>query len=349
MKTDTTPMAMVTRPRIVEFARREVPSHLSGDEVLIEVNACAICGSDLHIFHDRHPFVTLPSAIGHEISGTVIKTGETVRKLHKGNLVAVEPVIACGRCEACLKGRYHLCENIRFHYREGQGGFSRYFVARERWLHSVPDGIDSDLAALAEPLAVALHAIDKAILKTGDPICIFGDGPIGLLLAAALRVTLTDNIFLVGHRKNRLEMARALGAAYAFDGRALESKEIRNRILEETGGQGARAAFEAVGSGTAIREALRVLGKGGTLVLLGLHGEPEIEVDLNLVIRKELRVRGTQGYCWDFPAALKLLKAHSRLFSSLITHTFSLSELQKAFELLSRREEKTGKILIHPE
>jgi len=349
MKTDTTPMAMVTRPRTVEFAQREIPSHLSGDEVLIEVKACAICGSDLHIFHDRHPFVSLPSAIGHEISGTVIETGETVRRLQKGNLVAVEPVIVCGRCEACLRGRYHLCENIRFQYREGQGGFSRYFVARERWLHPVPDGIDPDLAALAEPLAVALHAIDKASLKTGDPVCIFGDGPIGLLLAAVLRVTLTDQILLVGHRENRLEMAPELGAAHLFNGRAASSEEIQSRILEETEGQGVRTVFEAVGSGTVIREALQVLGKGGAAVLLGLHEKTMVAIDLNLMIRKELHVRGTQGYCWNFPYALKLLKSHPRLFATLITHVYPLAELQKAFKLLSRREEKTGKILIHPE
>lgn len=343
-----TVMAMVTHLRTVEFVSREIPRP-AGDEVLLKVEACAICGSDLHVFHDRHPFVSLPSAIGHEISGTVVETGDEIRGLQEGDLVVVEPVISCGRCVACLRGRYHLCENITFHYREGQGGFAQFFMARERWLHPVPDGVDPDLAALAEPLAVVLHAIGKAGLKTGDPVCIFGDGPIGLLLTAALQVTLTDRIFMVGHRSTRLDMARELGAMDVWNSRIVAPEEIRARILDKTDGQGANGVFEATGSETALRVSLSTLKKGGTAVLLGLHEGNAKGIDANIIIQKELSVRGSQGYCWDFPAAMRLLNSHPHVFGSLITHTLSLKRLQKAFEILSEREEKTGKIIIRPE
>ena len=347
MRPETTPMAMVTRPHVIEFIQREIPP-LSCDEVLLDVGACAICGSDLHLYHDRHPFVSLPSAIGHEISGTVIETGEEVKRFKAGDSVVVEPVITCGRCEACLKGMYHLCEDISFHYRKGQGGFTRYFVARERWLHPVPAGVDLDLASLAEPLAVVIHAIDRAGIKAGDSVCIYGDGPIGLLLTAALSETLTDRVFVVGHRENRLELAREMGAALTLNSYTASPGEIRKRILEEPGGKGAAAAFEAVGKRDALQDILPLLAKGGTLVLLGLHPNTPVPVDVNLIIQGELTIKGSQGYCWDFPEALRLLKASQGRLRPLITHTFPLARLQEAFELLSQREEKTAKIIIHP-
>ncbi len=348
MRPEWTPMAMVTNPGIITFVEKRIPP-LSANEVLIKVAACAICGSDRHLFHGRHPFVSLPTALGHEISGTIVQVGEQVRSFKEGDPVVVEPVITCGRCGPCQGGRYHLCENISFHYRNGQGGFTRYFVAEARWVHPVPPGVDLELAALAESLAVALHAIHKANLKAGDPVCVFGDGPLGLLLAVVLRETLTRQIFLVGHRDNRLEMGRRLGFRGIFNGLKVSPREIQADVLKETQGEGVAATFEATGKMVAFQNALALLRKGGTMVLLGLPETPTTPMDVGLVIRRELVVRGSQGYCWDFPGALKLLKAAPDAFRPLITHSFPLKELQKALELLSKRKEKTVKILIHPE
>src|SRR3989304_4417140 len=130
-------MAFVTAPGTVEFRERRLPS-LQSNQVLVKVKAASICGSDLHIFKGKHPSAPLPAAVGHELCGEIIRVGREVARVQEGDRVAIQPVIVCGKCHFCQRGEYHLCLNISFQYRQGQGGFTPYLVAEERWVHKVP-------------------------------------------------------------------------------------------------------------------------------------------------------------------------------------------------------------------
>jgi len=336
----TFPMAVVAAPGKVEF-REQVLGQLHDHDVLIRMKAAAICGSDLHIFKGRHPSAPLPAAVGHELAGRVERVGGQVSRFREGDRVVVEPVIACGKCEFCLSGRYNLCSNISFQYRRGQGGFAPYFICDESRLYPLPANATYEEGALVEPLSVAVHAVNKAGIRFGNTVTIFGDGAIGLFV-----LMLVDNLgpgdtFLAGARADRLALATALGAIHVFDN--LQEDAVAG-ILAQTSGLGTDFSFEAVGLQKTLQQSLDVLKKGGTAVLLGIFEEPKITLAPNLFIQKEISLVGSQGYCRDFQAALKLMEKKRVQPGRLISHVLPLDSLQEGFELLM--DEKTDAIKV---
>jgi len=336
------PMAKITAPGKVEFVDRRLPE-LGVKDVLIRVKACAICGGDLHIFRGKHPSAPLPVAIGHEVSGQVIKTGAGVTRIQGGDRVAVEPVITCGACHFCLRGQYHLCANISFQYRVGQGGFAPYFVVDENWAHILPEHRSYEQGALLEPLSVAVHAVRRAGLELGMTGAIFGDGAIGLLTLLVAKYSGGGKTFVTGIQEHRLRKAKQLGAQVVINN--LEQDAVAC-ILDGTTGMGVDRSFEAVGIETTLVQSLKVLKKGGTAVLLGIFEDPEVRLPANLFIQKEITLSGSQGYNWDFQRALKLAADKSFPLGELITHTLPLERLQDSFDLLLDEKNEAIKVVI---
>ena len=297
----TYPMALVTAPGKIEFREYPLPK-LSALDVLIRVKATAICGSDLHIFKGKHPFAPLPVAVGHELSGEVLRVGKKVSKVKEGDRVVVEPAIICGSCYFCRRGKYHLCLNISFQYRKGQGGFAPYFVAQEDWVHLLPEKVSYEEGALVEPLAVAIHAVKKGNLQIGHSVAIFGAGAIGLLVLNLSRLSGAGEIFVVDVHAHRLKKAKELGASVTLDnsrGNAVE------KILEKTSQLGADRSFEAVGLEGTLVQSLKALRKGGISILVGIFENPEVKIPANIFVQKEISLMGSQGYCWDFQTGLR--------------------------------------------
>jgi len=288
----TYPMAVVTAPGKIEFQEKKIPRFAPHD-VLIGVKACAICGSDLHIYKGKHPSAPLPVAIGHELSGEVLETGNKVSKIKVGDRVVIEPVIVCGDCYFCRRGSYHLCMDISFQYRKGQGGFAPYFVAQEDWVHLIPDGVSFEEGALIEPLSVALHAIGRAKLSLGETVAIFGAGAVGLLILSLARTTGAAEIFIADIQGHRLAKAEELGASETWNS---AKTDVVQRIMERTSQRGVDKTFEVVGLETTLVQALRALKKGGTSVLVGIFEDPEVRIPANLFIQREISLVGTQGY-----------------------------------------------------
>lgn len=341
---ETYPMGMVTAPGEVVFVERELAEPGAG-EVLVGVKAASICGSDLHIFKGKHPAAQLPSAIGHELAGEVLRVGPGVARLKAGDRVTVEPVVTCGECHFCVRGAYHLCTRISFQYRVGQGAFTPYFITPERWAHLLPDNLSYEQGALMEPLAVAVHAVGRAKIRPGHSAAIFGAGPIGLL---ALQVALAAGagpVFVVDVHDFRLEQARRMGAAAAFNNRRQDALGL---IQEHTGGLGVDRAFEAVGLEATLQQSLLSLRKGGRAVVLGIFEEPQINLPANLFVQREITLTGSQGYNWDFQTALSLAGARRIDLEQLITHRMPLERLPDAFELIFTPPRETVKVILKP-
>jgi 2-desacetyl-2-hydroxyethyl bacteriochlorophyllide A dehydrogenase len=335
-------MAFVTKAGVIEFRERPIPE-LGADDVCISVQAVTLCGSDLHIFKGRHPAAPLPVPVGHEIAGRVERIGAEVSRFQPGDRVAVEPVIACGGCHFCQRGQYHLCLEISFQYRQGQGGLTPTFIAPERWVHPLPKGISYTEGALLEPLSVAVHAVEKAALELGDSVAIFGDGAIGLLLLQAAKAVGAGSVFLVGINPHRLELASRLGADVTLNN--LENDPIAV-ILEHTGGLGVTRSFEAVGLEETLVQSLKALQKGGRAILLGLFEQPTTRLPANIFVQKEITLTGSQGYNWDFQTAIKLVEQGRVDLKSLITHEFPLERVQEAFEALMDAGKRAVKVAI---
>ncbi len=325
------PMAVITAPGKVEFQERRFSGY-SPEEVLVQVKAAAICGSDLHLFKGKHPAVPLPAAAGHEISGEVIATGSAVTRIKIGDRVTVEPVITCGTCEFCRRGLYHLCTRISFQYRKGQGGFAPYFIVHQDRAFKIPEHLSYEEGALVEPLAVALHAVKKSGLRVGQSSAIFGAGAIGLLALMLVKNVGGGCCFITDVNAFRLKKALDLGVDRAIDNR---SEEAVQAILEETDQMGVDVSFEAVGLEMTLIQALKVLKKGGVATLLGIFEDPAASLPVNLFVQREITLSGSQGYNWDFQDGLALLERKSIHLDSLITHRIPLDRLQEGFEILT--------------
>jgi len=340
----TYPMAFVTAPGKVEFRERQLPA-LQDHQVLVKVRAASLCGSDLHIFKGKHPAAPLPVAIGHELAGEVLQVGRSVSRVRAGERVAVEPVIACGKCHFCQRGEYHLCLHISFQYRQGQGAFTPYFVAGESWVHRLPENISYAQGALLEPLSVAVHAVRKSGLQFGQTSAVFGAGAIGLLVLLVIRQAGGGECFVVDVQPQRLETARKLGSV------PLNNREVDvvEKIRDATDSLGVDRSYEAVGMASTLSQSLQVLKKGGAATLLGIFEEPEVQIPANLFVQREISLSGSQGYCWDFQRAVELVASGKIQLEPLITHSLPLEALPQAFDLLLDPKNEAIKVVLHNE
>jgi threonine dehydrogenase-like Zn-dependent dehydrogenase len=272
-----------------------------------------------------------------------VKIGRSVSKVKEGDRVVIEPVIVCGECHFCQRGEYGLCTNISFQYRVGQGGVTPYFMVDEDWVHELPRDVSFEEGALIEPLAVAVHAVRRGEIRFGQTAAIFGAGPIGLLVLMLTNLAGAGEIFVVDVRDFRLKRAQELGASDAINSSLRDSVQY---IVEKTGQLGVDRAFEAVGTEETLVESLEVLKKGGTSVVVGLFEDQEIRIPANIFVQKEITLRGSLGYCWDFQIALKLVEGGDVKLGEIITHTLPVSELEQAFDLLMDPNSKAIKVVI---
>ena len=319
------------RAMYLESPRVIVEKHISrptpqADEVLVKIKSVGVCGSDIEYYeHGKIGdfVVKKPLILGHEASGQVVEVGENVTSLKVGDRVALEPGVPCRKCEFCKTGRYNLCPDVQFMATPPVDGAFREYVAHPAdFAFKVPEGVSYEEAALVEPLSVGIHAVERAQLKLGDQILIFGAGPIGLLTLQVALVKGVSRAVVLDINDARLKKAKELGADAAINAR--ESNLVAD--LEDS----FDVIFEAAGAPATISQALRLVKRGGTIVLIGHSSANEDKLDRNLIITKELNILGTYRYKNTYSKALRLMqKGHFRI-ASLIGKTFSLADVDAA-------------------
>ncbi|NLM97814.1 MAG: zinc-binding dehydrogenase, partial [Halanaerobiaceae bacterium] len=297
----------------------------------------------LHIFKGKHPSAPLPVTIGHEFAGDVVAVGSEVKKVKIGDRVTVEPVIVCGKCTACLKGNYGYCENISFTYRIGQGAMTNYITIGEPYVYKLPDHLSYDAGALIEPLSVATHAVRRADIKLGEKVLVIGAGAIGLLVAALCRKRGAAEVVVSDLSEKRLKMALELGATRVVNPSA---EDLEKFVYELTDGTGMDKTFECVGLEQTFNQAMMTLRKNGLATVIGIFEQTEITIPVTRFITHEIKVQGSQGYCWDFPIALEMSGEID--LEKLVTHKFRLEELQQALELSLDKNSGAVKVIINP-
>lgn len=332
----------ITAPFTVAFTERDIPP-LQPDEALVAVRASAICGSDLHIFRDKHPSVRLPATIGHEFSGDVVEIGSSGHGIAVGDRVTLEPVIACGHCDACQRGLYGYCENISFSYREGDGAMAQYVKVKSRFLYKLPEHLGYEAGALIEPLSVATHAVRRSNIQLGESVVILGAGAIGILVAALCKASGASTILITDMSDARLEMARRFGATHTVNA---GKEDVLEAVSALSGGTGFDKSFECVGREATFRQAMLSLKRNGQMTQVGIFETPAITIDASRFVTHEIRIIGAQGYCWDFPVALALSKEIP--LEALVTHTFPLESLKDALETAADPKSGAVKVLIKP-
>lgn len=327
----------------VAFFEREVALPRE-DEVVIHIKASALCGSDLHTYKAAHPTVPLPATIGHEFSGDIAAIGANVRHLCMGQRVTAEPCEACGVCEACRQGEYGACDKLSFIYRRGDGAMADYITVKAASVFTLPDSMSYEAGALVEPTAVAVHAVRRADVRLGDNVLVIGAGAIGLITAALCKRMGAREVIVTDMDPFRLEMAKTLGATRTVD--PGNGDDLAETVLLHTGGRGVDKSFECVGREATFVQAITALRKKGLATVVGIFEKPQITFSVMPLINKELRIQGSQGYCWDFPTALHM--AEELDIERLVTHTFKLEDLKKALDTALDRSARSIKVLLKP-
>lgn len=276
------------------------PATVGPNDVRVEVAACGICGSDLHEYaagpitipDEPHPVTgdALPITTGHEIGGTVVETGADV-DLEEGTTVAVNPIVWCGDCRYCDEGNYHLCESGGFvGLSGGGGGFAENVVVSAEKVVPVPDGVPAEIAALAEPFTVGVHAVEQSGLGSGDTVAIFGSGPIGLTVLQAALAAGAESVYVSEPRDGRRALAADCGADETIDP---STADPVSRIREDAGG--VDVAFEVAGVEQSVNQALAVTRAGGTTTVVSLF-EDSIAIEPNDIVVAERSVVGTAAF-----------------------------------------------------
>jgi 2-desacetyl-2-hydroxyethyl bacteriochlorophyllide A dehydrogenase len=304
------------------------------DEALVRVEACGFCGSDLGIVSGRHPRAKPPLTIGHEICGEVVQSST----VPVGQRVVLYPLISCGECRLCRTGQAYICRTLRVYGFDFDGGMAEYLTVPARNLMRVPQEFPAKLGAMVEPLAVAVHAISRTTVPTGETALVIGAGPIGLLIALLLRHN-GYHAPICDVSTFRQQLARSAGLEVLEPGLVVEA------IREATDGEGASVVFECAGHPSVARMMTDAARCHGVVVNAGVFKQP-VEVDLQSVNFKELTVIGSRVYTReDFLQAIQL--APKLDLDRVITHSLGLEDASKAYDLM--RAAEAGKVVLVPE
>ncbi|MBX3050069.1 MAG: zinc-binding dehydrogenase [Caldilineaceae bacterium] len=321
----------------------EEPVPVPGDgEVLLRVTAVGICGSDLHWFEEgsigdarlAHPLV-----LGHEFAA-VIESGP-----RKGERVAVDPALPCGRCEFCETGYPNFCLATHFSGHGKDDGSLREFMAwPERALLTLPDSVSDVAGALLEPLGVALYALDLGQIRVGDAVGIFGCGPIGLMLIRLARLNGARQIVATDLLPHRLEVAAEMGADVVLQADAEGSE--RAAVLDATGGRGIDVAFEIAGANPAVETAIETARPGARVVLVGIPSDDRTSFSASTARRKGLTIQLCRRMAHTYPRAIALAESGQIDLDVLASHCFPLEEYQRAFAVAAARDGL--KVVVEP-
>jgi len=334
--------ATMVEPGRIQFD--EVPRPEAGvDEVVIEVKACGICGSDVHVWKGEHPFTSYPIIQGHEFSGVVDSVGTNVDSINPGAKVTIEPSLVCGTCHPCRHGRYNICDNLKVMGFQADGCHRNFFAVPQQKVVPLPPEISFEPGAMVEPAAVGVHAVKRSGLKAGGRVLVLGAGPIGILTMQAAKGMGASEVMITDVVNFRLETARRVGADYTVN---VAEEDLFDSIKGAFGRDGLDVVIECVGSEQALETAIQVARKGSRIVVVGVvGGRPRLS--LGLLQDRELEMIGSLMYMReDFELAIDLIRTGRINPVQLITRRFEFEHLPEAYREADERKGQNLKVMV---
>ncbi|MCX4815175.1 alcohol dehydrogenase catalytic domain-containing protein [Streptomyces sp. NBC_01239] len=323
-------------------------------EAVVEVSWCGVCGTDLHEFLEGphmirsgpHPLTGAepPLALGHEFSGTVLALGGDIPGIAVGDRVTADPVWRCGVCYWCTRGEYHICPKSGSVGLASSGAFAERVTVPLAGLTRLPDNVSDEMAALAEPLAVGLHAVTRAGVRAGDNVLVLGGGPIGFAVVLAARLAGAAGLYVSEPLKERRERLLEVGVTEAFDPR---ETDVRRELFVRTGRIGPDVVIDATGVPALAAQAVATVRRGGRVVLAGV-GHGSVEIEMGQLVFYERTLLGTLGYNFDIPRVIDLMSTGRLDASPLLTGRFSLTDGAGVFEDLAADRARHLKVLLTP-
>jgi 2-desacetyl-2-hydroxyethyl bacteriochlorophyllide A dehydrogenase len=333
--------AIMTAPGTIEFRETAAPQAGRG-EVLLRIRRIGICGSDVHVYHGRHPYTKYPVVQGHEFSAVVEQTGPGVTGLRPGMLVTALPQVVCGQCAPCRRGDYHICDVLKVQGFQAPGCAQDLFVTSADKIVPLPEGFTPEQGALVEPLSVAVHAVGRAGDVRGKNVVVLGAGPIGNLVAQVAQAAGAKPL-IADLSDYRLEVAGQCGLARRFNAGKETLGDAAKRVF---GAEGFQVAYECAGSEQTIGCAINTIGKGGTIIVVAVFGEKP-RVDVGLIQDRELTVRGTLMYrLEDYQRAVALIAGGQVATGPLDSRHFPFAQFPEAYAFIQRQGDKCVKVFV---
>ena len=318
-------------------------------EVLVQVAACGICGSDVHGYDGTSGRRIPPIVMGHEAAGTIAEVGAGVTSFQPGERVTFDSTVYCGECDYCRSGQVNLCDYRQVvgvscgDYRRA-GAFAEYVVVPQRILYRLPDTLSFPEAAMLEAVSVALHAVRLSELEGGETALVIGAGMIGLLTLQAARAGGASRVMVADVDATRLKMAKEMGADEVLH---LSGVELVAEVMRLTAGKGVDVALEAVGRNETVSAAIDSVRKGGEVTLIG-NIAPEVTLPLQKVVTRQIRLQGTAASAGEYLQAIDLMTSGKIRVKPLITAVAPLSDGPQWFERLYSREPNLMKVVLEP-
>jgi 2-desacetyl-2-hydroxyethyl bacteriochlorophyllide A dehydrogenase len=328
---ETMRAAVLEAPRSFDVKRVAMPSY-GADDVLIKVERCGICGTDVHMFNGHYAAERLPIIPGHEFSGTIAATGTNISRFHKGQRVIADINIGCGQCYYCRRNEILNCSEMQQVGITRDGGFAEYVAVPGRLVIPVDDKQPFDILALVEPVACVVRAARKADIRFGQSVVVLGAGPIGNLHIQMMRLIGAAPIIVAEPSLQRAAMAKDAGADIVVS----DPSSLRAEVLKHTGGRGADVVIESVGLPKLYSLAFQLIRPGGHVAAFGISGPGDtIPLELLQTVLRENSIKGSvAGMGEDMHDALTLL-AHGRFRTEAFTkRSASLQDIQTTFETL---------------
>ena len=334
--------AVMVEPGKIEI--REVDKPAAGpEEVLVRIRNIGVCGSDIHVYHGKHPYTSYPVVQGHEVSGEIVELGSAVRDLSVGQMVTFMPQVVCGTCYSCRNGMYHICDNLKVMGFQTDGAAQEYFAVPARLVIRVPKGISFEEAAMIEPVSVAVHALGRAGEVAGRRVLVLGAGTIGNLVAQSARALGARAVMITDVSDYRLEIAKTCGIEHTVN---VAKADLAEELPKGFGPERADLILECVGAQATIEQAVALARKGSTIVVVGVFGDKP-QVDLGLVQDRELSLIGTLMYQdKDYRTAVSLLEAGKIALKPLITDRYPFESYLEAYRHIESARDRVMKVMV---
>lgn len=320
--------ALFKGPGDIELVERNLDTP-QGNELIIKVDSCGVCGTDFHIYHGTAPAKN-NTVLGHEFSGVIVDKGKDCHDFTVGDKVVIDPNIYCGKCSYCKEGKVQFCENHKAIGVTQDGGFAEYVLTPCTQAYKIPSNFPLNLAAFAEPLSCCIRGIDRAEIKVGESITIIGGGVIGLMMMQLAKISGAAKVIIIEPDKNRRELAIQLGTDFVF---SPIDENFFQSIMDITNG-GADTVIECVGKPVAIENGIGLTKRGGKIVIFGLAPiKSKIELNLNEIFRKELSIKNSFLNPFTFGRAIDLLFSRKINVDLFTVKKVNIDELRNVFVL----------------
>lgn len=333
---------VMTAPGVIEF--RETPRPIAAEgQVLVRIMRIGICGSDIHVYHGKHPFTRYPVTQGHEVSGRIEAVGSGVEGLSVGQKVTIEPQVCCGHCYPCTHGKYNLCEELKVMGFQTTGTASEYFTVDAAKVTPLPETMSYDEGAMIEPLAVTVHAAKRFPELKGARVAILGGGPIGILLMQSCKALGAASVLVTDVSDYRLSVARSVGADYAVN---TGETDMEQALRDAFGSDKADVIYDCAGSDITMGQAIRCARKGSTIVLVAVFSKLA-SVDLAVLNDHELELNTSMMYRHeDYVDAIRLVSEGKVQLRPLMSRHFAFRDYLKAYQYIDENREMTMKVII---